>query len=71
MCQVTVLILTAVLMEDMRGFEPLQELLTKGEVDECVTAVERVMKFLGHVHKSTWLRDMSLDDQKTLTQQYR
>ena len=57
-------------MEDLKGFQKLQDLLVSGAVDECLPAVERAMKFIGYVHNSTWLRDMSPEKSKTLTEKF-
>ncbi len=62
-----------VIMEDMRGYEKLTELLRSESqgLEAHMVAVERAMHFMGHVHRQTWLAKKTEQEAKVLLEKFR
>ena len=55
-------------MEDLSlsGFTKLQDILISGDVDCHLAAIEGALKFIGQVHRETWLEEMNSDDKDAI-----
>lgn len=65
--------LSLVVMEDLSlgGFTKLHDIVIFGDVSCHLAAIEGALKFIGRVHKETWLEEMNSDEKDAIRSNHR